>query len=525
MGGSCDTCGLAGLSNGATVDRSCSNDDAAATPGACTTGTWTGPTTDADKAQVSVHYTFLGTGATCTQWSEVAGAAILTEGTDSDSCVDGDDPEADNWYAGRLLGDACSAKCGQYCQGETEPIVCKVDGVKLTKSGKDYPNPDIKLTAVGGAVATTEGAEAAAFTSVHRTPGCALNSLDAQDQVHVDEFNAEMIKIANNIEKIAHFINTQLRPLALSNKANFNALVTAMSPDTGIMAVTVVDAGAGYVEQPTVTFAEPVTGGRRATGYAVLSQNSCTGGLCTVSEVVVTDPGTGYTKIQSIEVTNVGSGYSTVAGAVTLTISPPAGLLADGTRGVQATAEVTVAADGTIAGVTITNAGSGYTEDPVVTISSSAGTTAVLVASRSPAVTVTQLTSSVDVGHGLLKQCSDGDITIRGFRVTSGGADFTADSVVTVTVSHPGQAPETLCPTETDPAATCGYTAPSVVATGEAVVDAETGTITGITLTNAGDGYRALRAVSPALPVVTITDTASTGTGATAIVEVTCGLQ
>merc|ERR1712146_640139 len=96
--------------------------------------------------------------------------------------------------------------------------------------------------------------------------------------------------------------------------------------------------------------------------------------------------------------------------------------------------------------------------------------------------TVAQLTSSVDMGHGLLKQCSDGDITISGFRVTNGGADFTADSVVTVTVSHAGQVPETLCPSEADPAATCGYTAPSVVATGEAVVDAETGTITGITL-------------------------------------------
>jgi hypothetical protein len=573
-----EECGDAGLANGVSVSRSCSgmghvslmqeglytalptievesgscsNDAGAANPAACTTGTWTGPESDADKATVSVHYSFVGTGATCTTWATTAGGVDTTTGTDSDSCVDGVDPLLPNWYEGRVLGDGCSAKCGQFCEGETKPIVCKVDGVKMTASGKDYPNPDITVTANGGVVATdvqaTEagivfeegaGATAAGFTSVHRTPGCALNSLDAQDQVHVDEFNTEMVKIANNIEKIAYFINTQLRPLALSNKANFNALMNAMSPDTGVKAVTVVDNGAGYVEQPTVTFAAPVAGGRAATGYAVLSSNSCTGlGGCTVSEVVVTDPGTGYTKIQSIEITNAGSGYSTAAGAVTLSISPPAGLLSGGSRGEQAAASVTVAPDGTIASVTITNAGSGYTEDPIVTISTGSGTTAVLVASRSPAVSVSHddgdteptevalLSSSVDVGHGLLKQCSNGDITIRGFRMTNGGSDFTADSVVAVTVSHPKQVPETLCPTEADPAATCGYTAPSVVATGEAVVDAETGKVTGITLTNAGTGYRSLGSVANALPVVSITDSASTGVGATAIMEVTCGLQ
>jgi len=405
---------------------------------------------------------------------------------------------------------------------------------------------------------------AATMTAEHRTPGCAANSLDAQDQVRVSDFNAQMLIIANNIEKIAYFINNHLRPLALSNKANFNQLMSALSPDTGIKAMAVSSGGAGYVEQPTVEIDPPVTGGRQATAYAQLTAGA-------VSGVVVTDPGTGYTKIQHIKVVNGGSGYSNVAGAVTVTVAQPAGRLpgcsqggGSCNRGEQATATVTVTS-GVITSVTVTNAGSGYTEDPSVTITGSSDHPATLTAERAPAVrivvddgdtspsSVATATSSVDVGHGLAQQCSHGDITLRGFRVTSAGSGFSAAKVPVVEVTHPGQVSTTLCPTEANPSQACGYTAPSSVSTGTAVLTcdaADSCTVTGITMNSAGAGYQSLKSYTPALPVVTIHDTgtctdytgdtepqteaacttaggnwAVEGHGATGVLDTTCALQ
>ena len=73
---------------------------------------------------------------------------------------------------------------------------------------------------------------------------------------------------------------------------------------TGTVTVNVVDGGAGYTSQPTVTITGG--GGNNAAGTAVVSGN-------TVTQVVMTNPGTGYTNTANLVVSISGGGATTAA--------------------------------------------------------------------------------------------------------------------------------------------------------------------------------------------------------------------
>jgi|GEM_PF-2081369 len=104
--------------------------------------------------------------------------------------------------------------------------------------------------------------------------------------------------------------------------------------------VTVNGGGANYKTAPTVAFGKPAVGGTQATGVAVLGTGAQAG------------------KVVAVTVTNPGSGYAS-APALTFTSS-------DSGSGASAT----VSFDGTVSGIAVTFAGYGYptTTPPKVTI-------------------------------------------------------------------------------------------------------------------------------------------------------------
>jgi hypothetical protein len=58
--------------------------------------------------------------------------------------------------------------------------------------------------------------------------------------------------------------------------------------------ITVTSVGSNYIEEPTVTFSSPVSGGTTATGRAILANDN------TISAVRITNPGSGYTIAPNI---------------------------------------------------------------------------------------------------------------------------------------------------------------------------------------------------------------------------------
>ena len=222
--------------------------------------------------------------------------------------------------------------------------------------------------------------------------------------------------------------------------------------------------------------------------------------------IIISDPAKGYSTwnatnlitvgcISTIGITNAGSGYTTVP---TVTISAP-----NQTNGVQATAVASISnASGTVISAQVTNVGLGFTSLPTVTIAPPASQFGVQ-AQGTPTIsggTVVAI-SITNPGSGYTSAPS---ITITG----GGGSSATANAVLgsglvsAITITNPGS----------------GYTStPTVTISGGGGNNAtavagfltfNTGAV-GIVITNGGTGYTTA-------PTVNITAAPGGGTNATA---------
>ena len=165
--------------------------------------------------------------------------------------------------------------------------------------------------------------------------------------------------------------------------------VIGFNTEGSIRLITLSNRGGGYSAIPTIGVssapAGKVTGILTATmisGINVCNLN-ISDNLKSVQQVVITNPGAGYTLAPTLQITggggsgaagtvfigdgavgivtltDAGSGYTT---APTVTITAPVGV------GTQATAEAVVSSAGTITSINIVNAGAGYTSSPTITI-------------------------------------------------------------------------------------------------------------------------------------------------------------
>jgi hypothetical protein len=143
--------------------------------------------------------------------------------------------------------------------------------------------------------------------------------------------------------------------------------------------------GYDYVGIPTVSLSPAPAGGTTASAVAI---TSCIGGVCSIKEILLVNPGSGYTVAPSVTIyadgagtgaaatcllvkdfygigpigiVTIGGGYSNPP-TITFTPSPSVGLA------VTATARCIVSAAGTISKILIQDAGIGYTSTPTITI-------------------------------------------------------------------------------------------------------------------------------------------------------------
>ena len=189
-------------------------------------------------------------------------------------------------------------------------------------------------------------------------------------------------------------------------------------PGTAVGIVDLINDGTAYTTAPLIGITTAPVGGVNATAVAIMTSR------------------TGQTgqSIDRIELTNPGFGY---------TVPPIITIRSQNTFGTGAAATA-ILADGALSAVTITDEGSGYFKDPIVTFSSpSLGAAA---------------TAGIGPGN-----------TVISITLTESGVGYTAAPTVTIGVGT-------------------GTSIPSTVATATAIVGTG-GTISGLTITNAGAGY------------------------------------
>ena len=165
--------------------------------------------------------------------------------------------------------------------------------------------------------------------------------------------------------------------------------VVGFNTEGSIRLITLSNRGGGYSAIPTIGVSSAPSG--KVTGILTATMisgiNVCnlniSDNLKSVQQVVITNPGAGYTLAPTLQITggggsgaagtvfigdgavgivtlsDAGSGYTT---APTVTITAPVGV------GTQATAEAVVSTAGTITAINIVNAGAGYTSSPTITI-------------------------------------------------------------------------------------------------------------------------------------------------------------
>jgi len=187
------------------------------------------------------------------------------------------------------------------------------------------------------------------------------------------------------IEEIDSVLQTQgyitsLKLFATGQRATASAGISSGY----VRKVILSNDGYDYVGIPTVSFTPAPTGGVTASAVAI---TTCKGGVCSIKEILLVNPGSGYTSIPTVTIYANGSGSGAGAtcdlvkgsygvGAVgiqtygqgyatapVITFSPPP----VGT-GVTARGRVVVGAAGSITQVLILDAGIGYTSSTSITI-------------------------------------------------------------------------------------------------------------------------------------------------------------
>ena len=144
-----------------------------------------------------------------------------------------------------------------------------------------------------------------------------------------------------------------IQSLTLITDAVQATAITGIVTEGGLRKVTIENRGSEYTSAPRVAISSAPSGGTDAVGIATLYSDSidCDG---------VKSP-----KVQGVEIRNSGYGY---------TVAPGIGFIHKTGVGAAATTEI---ADGTLGIVTLTEGGSGYIKEPLVTIAGpGVGTTA-----------------------------------------------------------------------------------------------------------------------------------------------------
>ena len=242
-------------------------------------------------------------------------------------------------------------------------------------------------------------------------------------------------------------VNTDQLKNAVSRLGQSVSSVTINNPTTN----------GKYVSAPSVSFSGG--GGTNAAGTAILDAQG------KVSQVVITNSGSGYTSQPTVTFGDVGvTGQATVAQGTTA----------------EASASLANVSAGALTGtLTITNGGSGYSSNPVVSISGGGGSSAGVTVT--PTITdgvITAIAVSGGSGYSSAPTISVAAPTGLAITLVSGGTNY--DPTATYNVSVTGGAANT------------GFAATATVSV--------SGVITGFTVTNFGD-YTNFSGVSPTIPV------------------------
>jgi len=328
----------------------------------------------------------------------------------------------------------------------------KVTGLTLTAPGSGYLTPTVAFISGGNSATATA-------------------ALDANNQ--------QVFSIAVTAQGTGY---TSAPTVTFTGGGGTGAAATAQVANGRVVAVTVTATGSAYTAAPTVTFTGGGGTGATATaamGFALSQINMTANGANhvyqpvvvidkpnfangaqavgqaivdpatrTVTGVLVTNPGSGYTGVPNVKIyAGTGAaGQALLAGGsiVSVNITSPGAtfytapptVVFDNTGGGTGAAGTAVITNGKVTGITITNGGSGYTAAPNITFQSGDGAVAfaTVVNGAITAITVSdggrffagapRVTITSGQGGGATATAAVAGGQISGVTVTAGGSGY-----------------------------------------------------------------------------------------------------
>ena len=316
---------------------------------------------------------------------------------------------------------------------------------------------------------------------------------------------------------------TTLNLIGVGRTATAIAQIQGTSASGYVRQVFLNNDGSGYTSAPNIIIDPSPTGQEGDNAYAV-GILTTKGGVTSLKEILLTQAGSGYTSPPKItisggggvgaaataqlvttgagvirfNVTDVGTGY---AAPPVVTIPRP---------DVGATATATVGASGTITSFTMTGAGEAYVSTPTVTVSTPTRSGIIHIMSCAntgsgyqAGETVSLIPNNVSMGgtEAIIRIDSvSGSGSVTGFTTVYGGYDFEVSSNPSADYyeARGGSGNDNFRLMVDSITTGVGTTA-----TGTAVLS-NSGTITGITVTNPGSGYT--KSPHANAPVVTVSN-------------------
>jgi hypothetical protein len=290
-----------------------------------------------------------------------------------------------------------------YTAGGISPIVTITDG------GTGYTSaPSIRVIGGSGTgiVLTPQVVNGSVVSVAVTNPGSGFEVNDALTLGFSGGGTDDQALLSANVQStgVATVIVTgggtgYTSPPTVGFAALFGSGAAAVANISGgqVISVTITNPGSGYVTAPVVSFTGG--GGTGATATAELNPG-------TIGSISVINGGSGYTLAPTLTITGGGGTGATATanlnatslsglaggGGSGYTSAPTVAIAAPQAGGTTATATANVA-NGTVVSYTITNAGSGYTSPPAVTLTGGGGTGAAATATLTPtsiaSVTVT----------------------------------------------------------------------------------------------------------------------------------------
>lgn len=204
-----------------------------------------------------------------------------------------------------------------------------------------------------------------------------------------DVINTSINEVDESVKDFGYITKLIMVGLGATSASATVELASNLTPAGGssVSRIDLINDGTGYLSTPIVAISTASSGGVNATAVAIMTSRSGQTGS-SIDKILIINPGIGYTVVPTVSIiSSSGSGaistaiissgslgpINLISGGVGYSTVPIVAISTAPVGGTNATALALINSSGIVTSIRYTNAGAGYIQTPIVTLSSPVG--------------------------------------------------------------------------------------------------------------------------------------------------------